>query len=55
MLTLVKFVEAISDPKTWLLFIFAIASNSPNGGLTTVSYLAGLFYGALTIIFSFKA
>ncbi|KAF1927939.1 uncharacterized protein M421DRAFT_421138 [Didymella exigua CBS 183.55] len=23
------------DLKTWLLFIFAVASNAPNGGLTT--------------------
>lgn len=30
-----QFVEAMLDPKTWLLFIFAVASNSPNGGLTT--------------------
>lgn len=30
--------EAICDPKTWLLFVFAVASNSPNGGLTVVSY-----------------
>jgi MFS transporter, ACS family, allantoate permease len=32
-----QFVEAITDLKTWLLFIFAVTSNSPNGGLTTVS------------------
>lgn len=25
------------DPKTWLLFIFAVTSNAPNGGLTNVS------------------
>ncbi|KAH9907076.1 major facilitator superfamily transporter [Xylariomycetidae sp. FL2044] len=30
-----QFVEAILDLKTWLLFLFAVASNSPNGGLTT--------------------
>jgi ACS family allantoate permease-like MFS transporter len=30
-----QFVEAILDLKTWLLFIFAVASNAPNGGLTT--------------------
>ncbi|QDS73757.1 hypothetical protein FKW77_005089 [Venturia effusa] len=30
-----QFTEAILDLKTWLLFIFAVASNSPNGGLTT--------------------
>lgn len=27
--------EALLDLKTWLLFIFAVTSNSPNGGLTT--------------------
>jgi MFS family permease len=31
-----QFYEALSDMKTWLLFLFAVASNSPNGGLTTV-------------------
>lgn len=30
-----QFIEALLDPKTWLLFIFAVTSNSPNGGLTT--------------------
>ncbi|KAF7528440.1 hypothetical protein G7054_g10138 [Neopestalotiopsis clavispora] len=30
-----QFVEAMMDLKTWLLFIFAVTSNSPNGGLTT--------------------
>lgn len=30
-----QFVEAMMDLKTWLLFIFAVASNAPNGGLTT--------------------
>ncbi|KAL1631809.1 hypothetical protein SLS56_004330 [Neofusicoccum ribis] len=34
-LTTIKFKEAILDIKTWLLFIFAVTSNSPNGGLTT--------------------
>ncbi|KXJ89931.1 allantoate permease [Microdochium bolleyi] len=29
-----QFREAMTDLKTWLLFIFAVASNSPNGGLT---------------------
>jgi MFS family permease len=32
-----QFREAIFDLKTWLLFLFAVASNSPNGGLTNVS------------------
>lgn len=32
-----QFIEALLDPETWLLFLFAVASNSPNGGLTTVS------------------
>ncbi|KAL4805925.1 fungal-specific transcription factor domain-containing protein [Aspergillus unguis] len=30
-------LEAIVDPKTWLLFLFNIAINIPNGGLTTFS------------------
>lgn len=30
-----QFEEALLDGKTWLLFIFAVASNAPNGGLTT--------------------
>ncbi|KAH7324758.1 major facilitator superfamily transporter [Stachybotrys elegans] len=29
-----QFFEAMRDPKTWLLFVFAVASNCPNGGLT---------------------
>lgn len=32
-----QFWEAMTDLKTWLLFLFAVASNAPNGGLTTVS------------------
>jgi MFS family permease len=31
-----QFREAIMDLKTWLLFLFAVTSNSPNGGLTSV-------------------
>lgn len=31
-----QFIEAMMDLKTWLLFLFAVTSNSPNGGLTTV-------------------
>jgi ACS family allantoate permease-like MFS transporter len=27
--------ETLTDTKTWLLFIFAVASNAPNGGLST--------------------
>ncbi|KAH8901569.1 major facilitator superfamily transporter [Thozetella sp. PMI_491] len=30
-----QFWEAMLDAKTWLLFLFAVTSNSPNGGLTT--------------------
>ncbi|KAL4782174.1 major facilitator superfamily domain-containing protein [Aspergillus varians] len=30
-----QFLEAMMDCKTWLLFLFAVASNSPNGGLTS--------------------
>lgn len=31
-----QFREAMLDLKTWLLFLFAVTSNSPNGGLTSV-------------------
>lgn len=31
-----QFREAVLDLKTWLLFLFAVTSNSPNGGLTSV-------------------
>ena len=30
-----QFVEATLDLQTWVLFVFAVASNAPNGGLTT--------------------
>ncbi|KAJ5742729.1 major facilitator superfamily transporter [Penicillium nucicola] len=30
-----QFKEAVFDLKTWLLFLYAVASNAPNGGLTT--------------------
>ncbi|KAJ9137063.1 Major facilitator superfamily transporter [Pleurostoma richardsiae] len=30
-----QFREAMIDLKTWLLFLFAVTSNSPNGGLTS--------------------
>lgn len=30
-------MEAVIDPKTWILFLFNIAINIPNGGLTTFS------------------
>lgn len=36
-----QFGEAMTDLKTWLLFAFAVASNSPNGGLTVVIILFG--------------
>jgi hypothetical protein len=29
--------EALSDYKIWILFLFQITNNIPNGGLTTVS------------------
>ncbi|KAH7024790.1 allantoate permease [Microdochium trichocladiopsis] len=29
-----QFGEAMMDLKTWLLFVFAVSSNTPNGGLT---------------------
>ncbi|OAL43044.1 MFS transporter [Pyrenochaeta sp. DS3sAY3a] len=28
-------IEAVADPKTWIIFFFNIAINIPNGGLTT--------------------
>lgn len=31
-----QFWEAMVDMKTWLLFLFALTSNSPNGGLSAV-------------------
>ncbi|KAI1255392.1 hypothetical protein MGN70_003458 [Eutypa lata] len=34
-----QFWEAMFDMKTWLLFLFAVTSNSPNGGLTTFQSL----------------
>lgn len=33
-----QFIEAMLDLKTWLLFLFAVTSNSPNGGLSAVSH-----------------
>ncbi|KAF2087945.1 putative allantoate permease [Saccharata proteae CBS 121410] len=41
--------ECVVDPKTWLLFIFAIAQNIPNGGLITFSSIivSGLGYSKL--------
>jgi ACS family allantoate permease-like MFS transporter len=32
-----QFWEAMFDLKTWLLFMFAVTSNTPNGGLSAVS------------------
>jgi MFS family permease len=29
-----QFREALTDAKNWLIFVFAVASNAPNGGLT---------------------
>ena len=37
-----QFWEAMMDPKTWLLFLFALTSNSPNGGLSAVSMIRSL-------------
>lgn len=41
--------ECLADPRTWLLFLFAIAQNIPNGGLITFSAIivSGLGYGKL--------
>ncbi|OBT95747.1 hypothetical protein VE01_06411 [Pseudogymnoascus verrucosus] len=32
-----QFLEALRDPKTWLLFFYTICSNIPNGGFTSFS------------------
>lgn len=37
-----QFKETMLDLKTWLLFMFAVSSNSPNGGLTAVSRIGVL-------------
>lgn len=34
-----QFFEALTDPKTWFLFVYTICSTIPNGGLTNVSDL----------------
>ncbi|KAF2163960.1 hypothetical protein M409DRAFT_68203 [Zasmidium cellare ATCC 36951] len=34
-----QFIEAMLDVKTWLLFVFAVTSNAPNGGLTNFQSL----------------
>ncbi|RDW89932.1 putative Allantoate permease [Aspergillus mulundensis] len=41
--------EALVDPKTWLLALFAVAQNIPNGGLVTFSAIIvnGLGYSSL--------
>ncbi|KKY27146.1 putative allantoate permease [Diplodia seriata] len=41
--------ECLVDPKTWLLFVFAIAQNIPNGGLVTFASIivSGLGYSPL--------
>jgi MFS transporter, ACS family, allantoate permease len=43
-----QFAEAMLDLKTRLLFLFAVASNSPNGGLTTVSAMHSNIWVTLT-------
>lgn len=35
-------VEAVKDPKTWLLFFYTVFSSLPNGGYTNVSKLLPL-------------
>lgn len=41
-----QFIEAITDIKTWLFFLFAIANNIPNGGITNFGsiLLTGMGY-----------
>lgn len=43
-----QFMEAMMDLKTWLLFLFAVASNSPNGGLTSVCTVLRVSINRLT-------
>ncbi|KAF2753497.1 major facilitator superfamily transporter [Pseudovirgaria hyperparasitica] len=45
----VQFREAMLDLKTWLLFIFAVSSNCPNGGLTTFQGLIIKGFGFTTL------
>ncbi|KAM5344041.1 hypothetical protein ACJ41O_012578 [Fusarium nematophilum] len=42
-----QFREAMFDLKTWLLFLFAVTNNAPNGGLTTI--LTGTQFQGLVI------
>lgn len=44
-----QFWEAMFDLKTWLLFLFALTSNSPNGGLSAVSLSSTMVYLRLTV------
>lgn len=41
--------ECMEDPRTWLLFVFSIAQNIPNGGIITFSAIivSGLGYSTL--------
>ncbi|KAH9819349.1 allantoate permease [Teratosphaeria destructans] len=41
--------ECLTDPRTWLLFVFSIAQNIPNGGLITFAAIivSGLGYSKL--------
>lgn len=34
-----QIVEALTDPKAWLLVLIQMCCNIPNGGITSVSYI----------------
>lgn len=43
-----QFIEALTDYKTWLFFVFALSNNIPNGGITNFSsiLLTGMGYSS---------
>ncbi|KAJ5852355.1 uncharacterized protein N7529_011740 [Penicillium soppii] len=47
-----QFLEALIDPKTWLLFIYAMGSSIPNGGLTSFGgiVIAGFGYSTFNTL-----
>ncbi|KAF3022430.1 hypothetical protein E8E14_007202 [Neopestalotiopsis sp. 37M] len=42
-------LEAITDPKSWLLFIYSLASSIPNGGLTSFGGIVVKGFGFSTL------
>ncbi|KAL4864812.1 major facilitator superfamily domain-containing protein [Aspergillus spectabilis] len=45
-------VEALIDPKTWLIFVYAMGSCIPNGGITSVRISGLRFTKALLIVYT---